>query len=1065
MPDLREPRLDQVVSAYLEAVQAQNSEPARTQRFTLLLNELFGLQTGFIEDYVSGVETYIKVRQKDVLLRGKVDALFGNVIIEFERDLTLPGKLLEAEEQLRRYVAILWSLEDPAQRTRYLCMASDGIRFRVYTPTLKTPGHPNISPDAVQLSLLEVFDAAQRHHPRELYFWLDRYLLRQEILAPRSDNIVKDFGLRSHAFQVAAESLLHLWQTLKQDSEFAVVYEAWGKYLGVVYGTAQADDELFIRHTYLAILAKLMVWLRLTESTQAPEDAVFQSVLEGQYFKNLGIENFLEEDFFSWPSREKARKTGITVARQLLGLLQNYNLRELSEDVLKSLYQELVDPQTRHDLGEFYTPDWLAARMVQKLLATQPGASLLDPACGSGTFLYQAIREKRHLLGDSQETLLHILSHVVGTDIHPLAVIVAKANYLLALGDLLQKRRTRIAIPVYLANTLQLPEEKAYIGNTTFTLELSGIEVHIPQKLLNHPMLYDQAIEAAQEFARQWAGKQPRMDIFLRYMAERHPGLAQDEDLSRQLFHIAEIFRGFIEAHRDSIWAFVMKNAYKPLFLKGRFDLVVGNPPWLSYRYVEQPKYQRFLKQLITKTYRLLTGRGNLITQMELGTLFLVRAADLYLKEGGTIAFVLPRSIFSADQHDALRRRTFQGVALRWTEVWDLEHVSPLFNVPSCVLIGHKEAGPAADAQAEDPGIPGEILTGTLPRRNADLHEAEQALQVESVRFHLNLRGKRSFWATTRSAHSAGSVYKEKFYQGATIVPRSFWFVEIEASSLGFDPHLPPVVTAQHAQKMAKAAWKGVVLRGNIEQRFLYATLLSTDLLPFGHLDFRLVVLPIEPDGDRYHLIPAEEARNRGFVHLARWLEQAQKAWEMRRGAKAEQMNVLEWLDYRRKLTGQSSTANYIVLYPASATYICATVVRNDEKTRILVDYTMYYCEIQDKSEAYYLATLLNSGITDRLIKPLQAKGLWGPRHISKKVLDLPIPKYDPTREDHRRLAELGQICAQKVKAWLASGGRGSTKSIGHLRRKVRDLLREELEEIDRIVQNILEQPGETTPD
>jgi len=72
-----------------------------------------------------------------------------------------------------------------------------------------------------------------------------------------------------------------------------------------------------------------------------------------------------------WPARGEAREPGTEAARLLLGLLRNYNLRELSEDVLKSLYQELVDPKTRHDLGEYYTPDWLAARMVGRLLEEQ----------------------------------------------------------------------------------------------------------------------------------------------------------------------------------------------------------------------------------------------------------------------------------------------------------------------------------------------------------------------------------------------------------------------------------------------------------------------------------------------------------------------------------------------------------------------------------------------------------------------------------------------------------------------------------------------------------------------
>jgi hypothetical protein len=1072
MPDIRETSLDETVREYLAAVQSLSSEAARAQRFTLLLQKLFELQPGFIEDYVAGVEKYVKVRQKDAILRGKADELFGNVVIEFERDLTVAGKQAEAEGQLRKYVACLWSQEPVSQRTRYLCLATDGVLFTVYTPILDEPNKATLSPEDVRLETIDRINAAQLEPPREFYFWLDRYLLRREIMAPRSENIVKDFGLHSHAFQVTAQSLLTLWERLKGQPEFAVVYEAWEKYLRIVYGSALADDELFIRHTYLAILAKLMAWVRLIEGS-TPDAAQIQGVLESRFFKDHGIENFLEEDFFSWPARGEAAEAGTETARLLLGLLRNYNLRELSEDVLKSLYQELVDPKTRHDLGEYYTPDWLAARIVSRLLEEQPKAFVLDPACGSGTFLYQAVRQKRTLLGDSAETLAHIQDAVVGVDIHPLAVIVAKTNYILALGDLLFTRRGKIAIPIYLSNAIRLPEyvrqmkieEVAgeFRGQPPgYDLELNGQLIHLPEKLMDQPTLYDQAIGAANEFAVQWAGRGASEADFRNYLAAQHPALAADDDLVQALFAIAEAFRRFIEARRDTIWAFVLKNAYKPLFLKGRFDLVIGNPPWLSYRYVEQPDYQKFLKEQITQTYRLLSGKAELITQMELGTLFLLRAADLYLKEGGTIAFVLPRSIFSADQHDALRQGTFKGVHLTWSELWDLEGVEPLFNVPSCVLFGRKTSSLSPFGE-----VRGEILSGRLPRRNASLLEAEAVLKVEEVQFFLNRRGKRSFWATTKSVHGAPSFYKNLFKNGATIYPRPFWFVEIAPSPLGFDPNLPPLVTSQRAQEQAKDAYQGLVFKGSVESRFLYATLLSTDLLPFGHLDYRLVVLPIEPEGDHYRLLTADQARQDGYLRLAEWLERVQAEWEKRRGAKATRMDALEWLNYRRKLTTQNPQTVYRVIYPTSATYVCACVVQNRtieferggqtvQAMGFVVDYVTYSLETQDEGEAYYLAAILNAPATDRLIKPAQARGLWGPRHICKKVLDLPIPQFDPSQPEHQRLAELGKACSERVTAWLTAGGPGKTQSIGRLRRLVREMLKEELAEIDECTTQIL---------
>jgi hypothetical protein len=1067
MPDIRETSLDETVREYLAAVQSLSSEAARAQRFTLLLQKLFGLQPGFIEDYVAGVEKYVKVRQKDAILRGKADELFGNVVIEFERNLTAAGKQAEAKGQLRKYVACLWSQEPVSQRTRYLCLATDGVLFTVYTPILDEPNKATLSPEDVRLEPVDAIDAARLEPPREFYFWLDRYLLRREIMAPRSENIVKDFGLHSHAFQVTAQSLLTLWERLKGQPEFAVVYEAWEKYLRIVYGSALADDELFIRHTYLAILAKLMAWARLVEGT-TPDGSQIQGVLEGRFFKDQGIENFLEEDFFSWLARGEARETGIEVARLLLGLLRNYNLRELSEDVLKSLYQELVDPKTRHDLGEYYTPDWLAARMVARLLKEQPKAFVLDPACGSGTFLYQAVRQKRTLLGDSLETLAHIQDAVVGVDIHPLAVIVAKTNYVLALGDLLRKRRGKIAIPIYLSNAIRLPEREAqttlWMQLPSYRIELDGQAIYLPEKLLDQPTLYDRAIEAAREFAVQWAGRTVSESDFTNYLAAQYPALAADKWLARALFAIAEAFRRFIEARRDTIWAFVLKNAYKPLFLKGRFDLVIGNPPWLSYRYVEQPDYQRFLKEQITKTYRLLSGKAELITHMELGTLFLLRAADLYLKEGGTIAFVLPRSIFSADQHDALRQGTFKGVHLTWSELWDLEGVKPLFNVPSCVLFGRKTSPLSPFGE-----VRGEVLSGRLPRRNASLLEAEAALKVEEVQFFLNRRGKRSFWGTAEGVHGIVSPYKKRFFQGATIVPRTFWFVEIAPSPLGFDPNLPPLVTSQRAQEQAKDAYRGLVFKGSVESRFLYATLLSTDLLPFGHLGYRLVVLPIEPEGDHYRLLTADQARQRGYIWLAEWLEKAQQEWQVRRGAKAERMNIYDRLDRFHGLTRQNPQAPYRVIYPDINRIMLATVVHTDkpiclriEEQEIRVsgyvtDCKNYSYETNDEEEAYFICSILNSSVVDRLLLPFRRKEQVGHPDVHKKIFDVvPIPQFDPSQPEHRRLAELGKACSEQVAAWLAAGGPGKTQSIGRLRGMVREMLKKELAEINDCTTQIL---------
>lgn len=1068
MSDVAEGAKELAITAYVQQVAGIHGEAQRSHRFTLLLEALFGTQPGFIEGYIKGIEKYLKAEGQDRMVRGRADALSGNLIIEFEPDLTKKARAAEAEEQLRRYTACAWAQEPPGQRVRYVCLATDGLRFRAFAPIPLRPDDAACEPEDVRLALLEELDAAKPGAPwTDLYFFLDRYLLRKEVLAPTSEHIVKDFGPRSHAFQVAAAALAREWDKLKAHPEYAVRYETWEKYLRIVYGSAVADPELFMRHTYLATVAKLMVWRRAAPAhATEPDGATIRTILDGAYFRQqMGIENFLEEDFFCWIARAEAAGTGQAVARDIISLLDNYNLRELSEDVLKALYEGLVDPATRHDLGEYYTPDWLAARIVRKALGPNPEASVLDPACGSGTFLYMAIREKRRLLAHMKPATLiqHIVGSVVGMDIHPLAVIVAKANYVLGLGELMAQRRQRISVPVYMANSIRPPEHEVrrelWQEVDCYRAEIANRVVHIPRDVMEDPARCDEAIEGCHVFALANEADTVDEEGFIKYLRIHRPALAHKKT-ARILFSLAHTLHELIREKRNTIWVFVLKNLYRPLFMEEHFDLLVGNPPWLSYRYVERSDYQRFLKAQISRGYALVRPQAHLVTHMELGTLFLLRSADLYLKDGGRVGFVLPKSIFTADQHDTLRRRCFRKPKpFTVTDLWDLEGVTPLFNTSSAVLFATKGSGEAPDAP-----ICGEVFSGQLPARNASLPAAERAIAVRQVPFRLSTMGRRSFWCTGSARKTQGSPYRDLFAQGATIVPRAFWFVDVESARVGFDHSAPPLVSSARAQEEAKAAYQGCVIQGSVESRFLYATLLPADMVPFGHLRLRLIVLPAHIRQGAFVLRDEDWARREGFVNLAKWLSKVESEWAARRSPKIK-ATAIQWLDYRRKLSQQDSTAPYRAIYATSGTHVCACAL----PTRIAglavqglpvrgfaVDYTTYSMAAEASGHAHYLAAVLNAPCVDDAIKSAQPRGLWGARHICAKVLDLPIPQFATEDNAHGRLAELGEACAGRVAAWIREGGPGEVRSTGLLRRRVRELLREELAEIDSLVRPIL---------
>lgn len=1060
---------------YLDNVSKATTEPSKTYLFLKFVSDVFGgINAGYAEMLLPELEKYIKVKHGTVAVTGRVDVFLGNLIIEFESDLT--STLQEAEDQLKRYIAILWS--EKKQRVEWLALASDGINFRVYRPRTPIPFGERVTSEDV---LLEEVDKCNlkvmylKQGAEWNYVWLDRYLLYRTLIPPTTEEFVKDFGLLSSSYKISDSILKNAWNEVK-GTGVETLYDEWAKYLEIVYGTKVQSEDLFIRHTYLATLAKLMAFM-FYSGLALPSTEEVESVVSGEVFRQWGIYGFLEEDFFSWILKEKVRDQGLKFVMYLLGRLRRYDLTKLEEDVLKGLYQELVDPKERHDLGEYYTPDWLAESIARETLETHPEASVLDPACGSGTFLVASIRFKRKTLSkESPEHVLnHILGNVVGIDIHPLAVITAKVNYLLALGDLIRKyRRDRITIPVYMGDSIRLPKEVETLeeGVVAYIVKgPSGKQFLIPRIIAENAEAHDEVIQVIRDYIKD-AKKLDKEEFinFLQFRALTLVKILEKKQKIRKaifssLFETATSMWELQKDGKDTIWAFILMNIFKPLFFFARvkkFDLIIGNPPWLSYRYVRSTDYQEELKELIVDNYKLLpSSKAELMTHMELATLFFSRTSDLYLKGNGIISFVMPRGVFSADQHDNFRKGSF-APKLGFLKIFDLLKVKPLFNVPSSVFIARK------DMKVKYP-IKTIVYSGELPSKNAGLREAEKCLATHETSLKLGSIGERSFLTEkTLKIPKMKSAYYAKIYQGATVVPRQFWLVAITAHpKFGINPQAPFVKTSERAKSLAKEAYKNLSLEGNVESRFLYGILTGSELVPFGYLEFLPIIAPVEPNANRYRLVNLEEARTRGFFNLKNWLEEAEKEWRKRRGEKSEKMTLYQRLDRQRGLSRQNPKAKYKVVYNTSGTYLVSAVVENEKPlilingikiqlNGIIIDTKLYCYETNNESEAYYLAAILNSAIVDEAIKPAQSRGLFGPRDIHKKPFEMPIPKFSQGNKVHRDISKLGKQCTEKMKEILPKLAK-EYDSIGWIRKKTNETLKPYLDQIDDLVLKLFE--------
>jgi hypothetical protein len=636
-----------------------------------------------------------------VTRKGRADAVLNRLVIEYKR----PGKLspnltdtstAKAVEQVKQYLIDL-AKEDRHQLTRLAGIAFDGqyivfVRYYAGKFQIERPVEANLP-------------ALQR-----LLQWLSG---TGPGIALTAHNLHRDFAMEQlrtqkilHALYKGLQNALprhpmvrNLFKQWRLFFRQSIDYtEAFGgnkleplkKWVGKAAITIQTADEaeqfFFVLHTYFALLLKLLAWLTLSKhmglklglpvlgelrsADSYTLKARLQDDLEsGGLFRKYGLANLLEGDFFTWylyawnPAIEEALQT-------LLGRLDEYDPASLSIypeescDLFKKLYHALLPREIRHNLGEYYTPDWLAEYLLRKVDETffadpTPDTELilkdklaqirwLDPACGSGTFLVLLIaryRELGHHLFLPEAKLLHyITQNIVGFDINPLAVLTARVNYLLAIADLLPHRKGEITIPVYLADSVQTPAS----GETLFTAHTIRFETaagtfHIPRTVCQ-PGSFDRFCNLLEESIIQHLSPPALVTRLTKQLPDLPWTPADTETIQTTYHHLQKLH----EEGKDGIWARLLKNLFAPLTL-GQFDYIVGNPPWINWEHLPDG-YRQSIAPLWVSKYKLFPHKGFEAilgkSKDDISILMTYVVADKLLKDGGKLGFVITQSLF-----------------------------------------------------------------------------------------------------------------------------------------------------------------------------------------------------------------------------------------------------------------------------------------------------------------------------------------------------------------------------------------------------------------------------------
>ena len=801
-------------------------------------------------------------------------------------------------------------------------------------------------------------------------------------------SLEKDFGFSSATTKKTVVILFKkLIEALSTNTIVKELYFKWDKTFKFMYGrilenTAVFEDFiriarqlnlpednfkpeqlLFVLFTFYSIIVKLIAAeiigtvldlnpITISSILLDTENLLIslKSIDTGLFFKqNLGIENYYEQEFFSW-FLETWNKELEEAIRELLDLLNNYNPYSfvenelITKDLLKTLYQSILPNKIRHDLGEYYTPDWLIELVLNEVNYNgDPEKKILDPGCGSGSFLVEIINRIKKLSLDKElknvsnhELLTKILNNVIGFDINPVAILTAKTNYLFSILYLIKNTNTKkINIPIYL------------------------------------------------------------LDVFSFSPINRSEQKNSVRESSEKKFFQKEKNTALIQNKQK---LFITK-------FKEAFDFVVGNPPWVKWEFLSK-EYREKLKQTYLEDYSLFSYKGMKAglgySHDDISIIFTYVVIDKFLKDKGKLGFILKQTLYKSIAGKEFR--TFEitkkntKIPLKVLVVHDLLKLTP-FKLPGA------ETSLIVISKGEKNKYPIKYVVWQLKNKDSAKRISFSSSLTE-IRSIVKLKNLFAFPASSdptdiwvldeKRERSFTSIAKSQnpyeIRHGVVNDLNNVFFLDI----LGIidDKH----IIVKNSINRGKKKVREITMK--IEKDLIYPVIKPRHVKKWRVNGYYYMLLPQSKAGENN-----EKQLKISFPNTYNYLSFYKEAL-LQRSSRWFKDKVF----YSLFGIGEYTFKSFKVVWcPMKFPPEFAVVSKVKDKylgEKILIpDNTIAYIPLEKELEAHYLCAILNSSIINQKISRLSSKSKWA---VSiKTIKNMPIPKFDINNSLHIKLAKL----------------------------------------------------------
>jgi methylase of polypeptide subunit release factors len=994
---------------------AGRNEAALVQNLVSRLRQMFPPATPWIDHLIRAAETQLTVGGGKRI----ADTIVGYTSIEWESNLTDPAIYAKGKGQVREHLAGL--LNQGAPEGNLIGVLSDTVIWEPYkvAAVRGTPGKlaaADLDITAVGGRLdLAALATDKRAEPLIdfIALWLGREGAHPLDAETIGDDLGFDssFGRRHVAALAAAVASAMAAAPIYADQ----VQKLWERFVGSAGGLQGFDNEIYVRELFLGSLAKLICANVIVRHPLHSSEDELREILDGRYFRDRGLENLVEKDYFGWLQSDQAL---VDVAEDMQRGLRTFDFDSpAAEDIFGRLFAQLIPHDRRVLLGQEWTPPWLGADIARAALASLPhGAEphFLDPCCGSGGLMIELVKAVRAARG-GKITTAELVRACTGFDIDPLAVIVARVNWVVSNRDVLEPfdRHEDVSIPVYLADSMfaQTPVGTQAAKGKPYELELEKHHVELPSFLLTpeNAQAFDSFVQRSYDVAAARAEHPSAGKVSPQAITELVENIAAataTSFTSRETSDV-EAFVGALTAALEDlerrklngIWAFILRNSYRPALVAGEFNGLIMNPPWLAMSKLADNPFKKNLQAKAAR-YDIAPG-GQSKHHLELATTFLLHAADDYLAADGVVACVLPETLLNGDHHKRFRRGDFRkSVALRAERIDRVEEDT--FRNNAIVL--HCQKTPAPMPTTFSGRLVGQAGAKPLKFERATLGNPATA-------------EGRLVWTDTLGIGDVPTFNDLSFRQGADVMPRRAFFLDAKTNRTMTT--VAPIDRTDHPLRylvnQEKKA-KNLRVRGSTPNRFMFDVFLSKHLAPFLLANPADAFLPIvrATTGNRdWQPVQADVLAATNANALVRQIVAHDELPDTLEG-------LFDLLNTRGKLVQQRIPNNgYLAVYAASGGIPAAAYkpLADLDPSRIVIDQTLYWSILDTEDEALYLTSLFNSDAVRNLIRPFQPKGALQERHIHG-LLALVTPGYDKANPTHTAtVAAAQQLVADLAQA------------------------------------------------